>query len=188
MTRGPAIVRLNAAEFAALSDDDPAGDAPARFAKAHATVVAVTGGVDRITDGARHAVIANGDPLMGLVTAMGCAGSALVAAALAVEADPFIAAGAALTAFGVAGEVAALDVVGPGSFAAAIIDAPLRPRSRDFAPARESVVKPVDVRLNAIIDPGARRGPRYRLTWRAASPQAEQRWCSCAIKEVRRGP
>ncbi len=65
----------------------------------------------------------NGDPLMGLVTAMGCAGSALVAAALAVEADPFIAAGAALTAFGVAGEVAALDVVGPGSFAAGIIDA-----------------------------------------------------------------
>ena len=123
LTRGPAIVRLNAAEFAALSHDDPAGDAPARFAKAHATVVAVTGGVDRITDGARHAVIANGDPLMGLVTAMGCAGSALVAAALAVEADPFIAASAALTAFGVAGEVAALDVVGPGSFAAGIIDA-----------------------------------------------------------------
>ena len=123
LTRGPAIVRLNAAEFAALSRDDPTGDAPARFAKAHATVVAVTGGVDRITDGARHAMIANGDPLMALVTAMGCAGSALVAAALAVEADPFIAASAALTAFGVAGEVAALDVDGPGSFASAIIDA-----------------------------------------------------------------
>ena len=61
-----------------LSGDDPTGDAPARFARDHATVVAVTGGVDRITDGARHATIANGDPLMGLVTAMGCAGSALV--------------------------------------------------------------------------------------------------------------
>jgi hydroxyethylthiazole kinase len=89
----------------------------------NATVVAVTGGVDRITDGARHAVIANGDPLMGQVTAMGCAGSALVAAVLAVETDPFIAARAALTAFGVAGEVAALDSEGPGSFAAAILDA-----------------------------------------------------------------
>jgi hydroxyethylthiazole kinase len=123
LTSGPAIVRLNAAEFAALSHHDPAGDRSARFAKAHATVVAVTGGVDRVTEGARHAVIANGDPLMGLVTAMGCAGSALVAAALAVESDPFLAATAALTAFGVAGEVAALNVDGPGSFATAIVDA-----------------------------------------------------------------
>ena len=35
--RRPAVVRLNQAEFAALSGDDQAGDAPARFAKAHAT-------------------------------------------------------------------------------------------------------------------------------------------------------
>ena len=123
LTRGPAIVRLNTAEFVTLSGDDPAADASARFATAYGTVIAVTGGVDRITDGARHAVIANGDPLMGLVTAMGCAGSALVAATLAVEADPFVAATAALTAFGVAGEMAAPDVDGPGTFAAAIIDA-----------------------------------------------------------------
>ncbi len=67
--------------------------------------------------------IANGDPLMGQVTAMGCAGSALVCAALAVERDPWLATIAALTAFGVAGEVAARDAAGPGSFAIAIIDA-----------------------------------------------------------------
>jgi len=123
LTQAPAIVRLNSMEFAALSGNDPAGDAPARFAKAHATVVAVTGGVDRITDGSRQVVIANGDPLMGLVTAIGCAGSALVAAALAVESDAFVAATAMLTAFGVAGEAAAEHAGGPGSFAAAIIDA-----------------------------------------------------------------
>jgi hydroxyethylthiazole kinase len=123
LTRGPAIVRLNAAEFAALSGDDPAGDAPTRLAKSHASVIALTGRVDRVTDGTRHAVIANGDPLMGLVTAIGCAGSALVGAALAVERDGFLAASAALTAFGVAGELAARDAHGPGSFAAAIIDA-----------------------------------------------------------------
>ncbi|MGO9699675.1 MAG: hydroxyethylthiazole kinase [Xanthobacteraceae bacterium] len=123
LTQGPAVVRLNTAEFATLSGDDRAGDAPARLAKGHATVVALTGGVDRVTDGTRHAVIANGDPLMGLVTAIGCAGSALVAAALAVETDSFVAASATLTAFGVAGEVAARDVRGPGSFAGAIIDA-----------------------------------------------------------------
>ena len=121
--RKPAVVRLNAAEFAALSGNDQAGDAPARFAKAHDTVVALTGRVDIVADGVRRVKIANGDPLMGQVTAMGCAGSALLCAALAVEPDPWLATIAALTAFGVAGEVAARDAAGPGSFAVAIIDA-----------------------------------------------------------------
>ncbi len=121
--RRPSVVRLNQAEFMALSGGDPAGDAPVRFAKAHGTVVALTGRVDIVADGARRVTIANGDPLMGQVTAMGCAGSALVCAALAVERDPWLATIAALTAFGVAGEVAARDAAGPGSFATAIIDA-----------------------------------------------------------------
>jgi hydroxyethylthiazole kinase len=119
----PAVVRLNAAEFAALSDGDQAGDAPGRFAKVHGTIVALTGRVDIVADGARRVKIANGDPLMGQVTAMGCAGSALICAALAVERDAWLATIAALTAFGVAGEVASRDAAGPGSFAVAIIDA-----------------------------------------------------------------
>jgi len=123
LARGPSVVRLNSREFAALSGGDPTGDAPTRLAKAHATIIALTGGVDRVTDGVRNLVIANGDPLMALVTAMGCAGSALVAAALTVETDAFVATGGALAAFAVAGEVAAQDVRGPGGFAAAIIDA-----------------------------------------------------------------
>jgi hydroxyethylthiazole kinase len=122
LARGPAVVRLNQAEFAAISDD-AVGDAPARFAKAHKTIVALTGKVDLVADGERRAAIANGHPLMGRVTAMGCAGSALVCAALAVETDAWLATIAALTAFGVAGEVAALNARGPGSFAGAIIDA-----------------------------------------------------------------
>ncbi|MDR3422927.1 MAG: hydroxyethylthiazole kinase [Xanthobacteraceae bacterium] len=135
--RAPAVVRLNTAELAALSGGDPAGDAAARFAKTHGTVVALTGGVDRVTDGVRRAVIANGDPLMAAVTAMGCAGSALVCAALTVEPDAWLAAAAAVTALGVAGEVAAEEARGPGSFAGLIIDAlhgldaaTLRARSR----------------------------------------------------------
>ena len=121
--RKPAVVRLNQAEFAALSNNDPSGDAPARLAKLHGAIVALTGHVDIVADCARRVTIANGDPLMGQVTAMGCAGSALVCAALAVERDPWLATIAALTAFGVAGEVAARDAGGPGSFAAGIIDA-----------------------------------------------------------------
>jgi len=122
LARRPAVVRLNTSEFAAISGGDMASDASARFARSHATVVALTGGTDLVTDGERRAVIANGDPMMGLVTAMGCAGSALVCAALAVETDAWLAAGAALTAFGVAGEVAAQGASGPGSFASAVID------------------------------------------------------------------
>jgi len=123
VARKPAVVRLNAAEFAALSGNDQAGDAPARFAKAHSTIVALTGRIDIVADGARRVKIANGDPLMAQVTAMGCAGSALLCAALAVERDPWLATIAALTAFGVAGEVAAREAAGPGSFAVAMIDA-----------------------------------------------------------------
>jgi hydroxyethylthiazole kinase len=121
--RGPAVVRLNHREFATLSGDEPVGDAPGRFAKAHDTVAAVTGAADLVTDGSRRLTISNGHPFMALVTASGCAASALVGAALAVESDTFIATTAALAAFAIAGEIAAQNANGPGSFATAIIDA-----------------------------------------------------------------
>jgi hydroxyethylthiazole kinase len=86
-------------------------------------VVALSGETDLITDGERVAAVANGHALMAKVTAMGCAGSALVTACLAVEPDAFRAAVAALVIVGVAGELAAEKSGGPGSFAIAIIDA-----------------------------------------------------------------
>jgi hydroxyethylthiazole kinase len=60
---------------------------------------------------------------MARVTAMGCAASAIVAACLAIEEDAFTAACAGLLILGVAGEIAGGQVKGPGSFAAAILDA-----------------------------------------------------------------
>jgi hydroxyethylthiazole kinase len=60
---------------------------------------------------------------MSKVTAMGCAASALVGAALAVEADAWNATAAALILIGIAGEVAAERAHGPGTFAARILDA-----------------------------------------------------------------
>jgi hydroxyethylthiazole kinase len=59
---------------------------------------------------------------MAKVTAMGCAASALIAACLAIEADPFHASVAGLLMLGVAGEGAGKKAEGPGSFAVAIID------------------------------------------------------------------
>src|SRR5690606_33929000 len=124
----PHAVRLNAAEFEALAGGrggEAASDqgAVAQFALKQGTVVGLTGAHDLVHDGGRFVSIANGAPLMAKVTAMGCAGSALVAAALAVEPDPWAATAAALVFFGVAGEVAAARSRGPGSFAIEIIDA-----------------------------------------------------------------
>ena len=122
LARGPTAVRLNVAEFAPLFGGDPADEAAARVAEACGTVVALTGDSDIVTDGPQRVVIANGDPMMALVTGMGCAGSALVGAALAVESDTWLAASAALITLGVAGEVAAAATQGPGRFASWILD------------------------------------------------------------------
>jgi hydroxyethylthiazole kinase len=121
--RKPRAIRLNAAEFAALSGGSADDAALAKFAKARKTVVGLTGARDFVHDGARLATIANGDPLMARVTAMGCVASALAGAALAVEPDAWKATTAALIAIGVAGEVAAARARGPGSFASEILDA-----------------------------------------------------------------
>jgi hydroxyethylthiazole kinase len=121
--RRPAALRLNRAEFVALAGCGPDGEALTRFAREHRTVLGLTGAIDRVTDGARLVSIENGHPLMGRVTAMGCAVSALAAACLAVERDGLLAVSAALLAVGVAGEAAATVAKGPGTFAAEILDA-----------------------------------------------------------------
>jgi hydroxyethylthiazole kinase len=123
IARRPAVVRMNHAEFSALADAVPSRDSTLSYARSNRIVLAVSGETDLITDGQRIAGISNGHPLMSKVTAMGCAGSAVLAACLAVEADTFRAAIAGLAIIGVAGELAAERSSGPGSFAVAIIDA-----------------------------------------------------------------
>jgi len=123
IARGPKVVRLNAAEFFPLAGAEATPGTLAAFARDNNIVVGLSGEVDIVTDGARRASIENGHPLMARVTAMGCAGSALVAACLAVDEDAVRAAASALVIIGVAGEVAAEKSQGPGSLAAAILDA-----------------------------------------------------------------
>ncbi|MBX3551360.1 MAG: hydroxyethylthiazole kinase [Pseudolabrys sp.] len=117
--RQPTAVRLNRAELATLAR----GQDQAGFAAQARSIIAISGATDTVTDGARTLSLANGHPLMAKVTAMGCSGSALLAACLVVEPDRFQAAASALLLFGIAGEVAAQHARGPGSFAIAIIDA-----------------------------------------------------------------
>jgi hydroxyethylthiazole kinase len=119
LARGPGVMRLNVAEFTALAG----ADKPADFVAPRSTVVALSGATDVITGGGREILLCNGHPLMGRITAMGCAGSALVAACLAIEKDPWLAAVAGMSILGVAGEIAGVISAGPGTFAVAILDA-----------------------------------------------------------------
>jgi len=133
---GPTVLRANASEVLALAgatleptkgvdsthDSDQAIDAARALAKDRGTVVVVTGAVDYVTDGERSLRIANGDPLMTRVTALGCTCSAVVAAFLTVEPDPLAAAAEALSIFGLAAERASVNADGPGSLRWRLLD------------------------------------------------------------------
>ena len=87
-------------------------------------VAAVTGPVDHVSDGERVLAVANGHELLAAVTGTGCMSSAITGCFLAVARDrPLEASAAALAAFGVAGEDAARDAKGPGSFHVGLYDA-----------------------------------------------------------------
>jgi hydroxyethylthiazole kinase len=123
LAQHPRAVRLNHAELAALTGA-ASGEAALRvFALENDTVLGLTGETDLVTDGTRIARIANGHPLMAKITAMGCAGSAIAAACLAVEPDAWRATTASLILLGVAGEIAGARATGPGTFAAYMLDA-----------------------------------------------------------------
>jgi hydroxyethylthiazole kinase len=103
------------------------GGAPAGLARAAARklglVAAVTGPVDYVSDGERVLAVANGHELLASVTGTGCMSSAITGCFLAAKQDPLEATAEALAAFGVAGEEAALDAKGPGSFHVGLYDA-----------------------------------------------------------------
>ena len=131
-----AVLRGNAGEVATLvgldaevrgvesigREDDPGGLAQTAARKL-GVVAAVTGAVDHVSDGERVFAVANGHPLMAAVTGTGCMSSAVTGCFLAVAESPLDAAVEALVAFGVAGEDAARDAKGPGTFHVALYDA-----------------------------------------------------------------
>jgi hydroxyethylthiazole kinase len=132
-----AVLRGNAGEIATLVGVEAEvrgvesmaanGDAPelARAAaKALDLVAAVTGPVDHVSDGERVKAVSNGHELLAMVSGTGCMSTAITGAFLAVRPDEaYDAAVDALVAFGVAGEDAAADARGPGTFHAGLYDA-----------------------------------------------------------------
>jgi hydroxyethylthiazole kinase len=131
------VVRGNAAEIAILGGREAeirgvesigANDTPAELARSAATafgtIASVTGATDHVSDGERVIAVANGHELMGTVSGTGCMATAITGAFLAAKPElPLEAAAEALVAFGVAGEDAARDAKGPGTFHAGIYDA-----------------------------------------------------------------
>jgi hydroxyethylthiazole kinase len=103
---------------------DDAADVARAAARRLGLVASVTGPVDHVSDGERAVAIENGHELLATVTGTGCMSSAITGCFLAVKRDaPLEAAAEALAAFGVAGEDAAQDAKGPGTFHVNLYDA-----------------------------------------------------------------
>lgn len=133
----PWILRGNASEVLSLTGatgaagkgvESTAGsheavEAARAFADQRGCVVAVSGEVDYVTDGAEVVEIPGGHRLMTKVTGVGCALGATMAAFLAVAPTPLRAATTASVIFAAAGERAARTSSGPGSFEPAFLDA-----------------------------------------------------------------
>lgn len=131
----PTVIRGNASEILALAgmggqgrgadaaDPVEAAETAARdLARRTGAVVAVSGAVDFVTDGADAFRIANGHALMPRVTALGCSLNGIIAA-FCVGRPPLAATVAAMAYYGLAGEIAAAQAQGPGSFQTAFLDA-----------------------------------------------------------------
>lgn len=131
----PTVVRGNASEILTLAGlggaargvdagdrVEDAEDAARLLARRTGGVVAVSGPVDFATDGTRAFRVANGHPLMGRITVMGCSLNGVIAA-FCVDRPPLEATVAALACYGLAGETAGATAAGPGSFHPAFLDA-----------------------------------------------------------------
>lgn len=136
LAHSPSIIRGNASEIIALADAGSgargidtahtvADALPAALTLAERTggVVAVSGPRDLIVSAGRRTWLTSGDPLLPLLSGSGCTLGALCAAYLGAGVGKHEAALAAHARAGAAAQLAARTVAGPGSFAAAWIDA-----------------------------------------------------------------
>ena len=131
----PAVIRGNASEIIALAGGTGAGrgvdsteqsdaalEAARALAREHGSLVVVTGATDYLVDAHAVRAIAGGTPRLQQVTGTGCALSALVAAACGCAAPRMDAVAAVSALMKLAGERAAPESRGPGSFAVARLD------------------------------------------------------------------
>lgn len=136
LSQQPAAIRGNASEILTLAGQatsgrgvdtqhqaDAALDAAQQLATTWRTLVVISGEVDYVTDGVRTVAVRGGSPLMTRVAGTGCALSAVVAGFSSLPGDRLLNVAAACQVMSSAGEQAASQAAGPGSFATAFIDA-----------------------------------------------------------------
>ncbi len=111
----PAIIRGNRRE---IGDKAHARE----LARQTGGAVVISGETDYLTDGRTEMTVPFGHPIMTQVTAMGCVSNALCAAFLTRESNPLQAAYRAMTLMGQAGQAAAEQCNGTGSFPTLFID------------------------------------------------------------------
>lgn len=121
----PAIIRGNASEIMSVAgktaptkgvdsaaSSDSAVDAARELAKEIRCTVCISGADDHVVDEAgRWLSLSNGHEWMTRITGTGCSASAMVGAFSAIQPDPWRATAAAMACLGVAGEIAAEEVI-----------------------------------------------------------------------------
>lgn len=130
-----AVIKGNAGEIGTLAGSDAevkgvdsaslSGDpreVVVSFAEQSGMTVVMSGATDIVSDGRRTLLIENGDPMMGKISGTGCMASSLIGTCSGVETDMVVASAAALSVFGIAGERAAVNTTGPGSFKFSLFD------------------------------------------------------------------
>jgi len=117
---GEALERTTSPD-AAIDTNDPA--IAKKVAQKYNTIVVSTGETDVITDGSKVALCSNGHKMMANITASGCVFTAVLAAFIAVGGKHVYDASIEATAsYAIAGEIAAGNSRGPGSFIPAFLD------------------------------------------------------------------
>lgn len=132
----PSVVRGNASEIRALagpwfatkgvdSSDtaETALESARTLAARYHCVVVVSGAVDLVVSGGRVTRLANGHSMMPRITGLGCTATALIGAFAAVNPSLPDAAAHAMAVMGIAGELAAAESPGPGTFQVKFLDA-----------------------------------------------------------------
>lgn len=130
------VLRGNASEIVALVEEgaatkgvdtqhasEAAVPAGRQLADPFGCVVCISGPVDWVlAPGAPAVRVHHGHPLMTRVTGMGCMATAVIGAFLAVQPNVALATVHAMTLMGMAGERAAVECAGPGTFAVSFLD------------------------------------------------------------------
>ena len=131
------IVRGNASEICALAgitrhqikgvdstiDTGQAITAAQTLSQRYDNCIVISGQTDFCANAQQVLAVNGGSSMMPRVTGMGCASTSLIAAFASIQQDSLLAAKHAMTCMKKAGEMAAQQTNGPGSFAIAFIDA-----------------------------------------------------------------